>query len=374
MTVIRRLGLAACLFALPDTGAVAQVSGEAIKSRNLAVSRSAAANNPRSEGDQAIVDGWPLYRTERGQAAFNDAMAVLKATEGPTPQPKTFAPCPQLHCNLRLPEVSADGWLAQGRLWVSPSEYVIFVHSPRLPEGRSYRRRTVMDMRWFVFHEFHNSSRNTDMYDTISSHKSSVFVPFYMSKEATDAKGRRFVTVVQVAPHDVFSIHASNRGSSGPGIEVAKNMNEALEPLQAMAGVLVATMSRNAVPRLQVVNHRGSEGLGLVEAYEQRLSSLRAKTALPTVALPFVVAQPNKVQTASARFDELLGRRDGSRAVAMIDRGIVPRRPVWQAASLAAPASGPVLIEQPRPVPRPVQAAGMPKLIGPIRPVERPVR
>lgn len=379
MTVIHRFSLAVLTGTLLHSAALAQTtSADGIKNRNTGVSRSAAASNPRSEGDQAIVEGWPLYRTERGQAAFNDAMAVLKATEGPTPQPRTFSLCPQLQCNLRLPEANAEGWLAQGRLWVSPSEYVLFVHSPRLPEGRNYRRRTVMDMRWFVFHEFHNSSRNTDMYDTISSHKSSVFVPFYMSKEATDAKGRRFVTIVQVAPHDVRSIHASNRGSSGPGIEVAKNTNEALEPLQALAGILVATMTKAAVPRLQVVNHRGSEGAGLVEAYEQRLNALRAKAGPASVALPFVVAQPNKVQTASARLDELLGARRGSVAVAMADRGFVPRRQVWQAASLASPPAVPVLIEQPRPVPRPVpqamQAAEVPKLIGPIKPAERPGR
>ena len=44
-----------------------------------------------------------------------------------------------------------------------------------------------------------------------------------MSKQWTDARGRRFVIVVQVAPHDVVSFHATDKGSAGPGMEVAKN-------------------------------------------------------------------------------------------------------------------------------------------------------
>src|SRR5262245_2833610 len=44
-----------------------------IKSRNLDVLREEATQLPRGEEDQAVVDGWPLYRTRRGQEAFNDA-------------------------------------------------------------------------------------------------------------------------------------------------------------------------------------------------------------------------------------------------------------------------------------------------------------
>ena len=106
-------------------------------------------------------------------------------------------------------------------------------------------------MRYFVFHEFHNSTRNTDPFDTISSHSGSVFVPFYMSKQWTDARGRRFVIVVQVAPYDVVSFHATDKGSAGPGMEVAKNYTDALEPLQGLAGILVATILKTAAPQLE---------------------------------------------------------------------------------------------------------------------------
>ena len=88
-------------------------------------------------------------------------------------------------------------------------------------------------MRYFVFHEFLNSTHNTDPYDTISAHSGSVFVPLYMSKQWTDAKGRRFVIVVQVAPYDVVSLHATDKGSAGPGMEVAKNT---ADELRAAAG------------------------------------------------------------------------------------------------------------------------------------------
>ena len=90
---------------------------------------------PRSEDDQALVEGWPLYRTERGQEAFNDAMATLRATDGAAPPPDKFRGCPGLDCNLSLPSLGPDGWIPPGRLWVSGMEYVLFVHSPRLRDG-----------------------------------------------------------------------------------------------------------------------------------------------------------------------------------------------------------------------------------------------
>ena len=184
---------------------------------------------------------------------------------------------PGLDCNLSLPSLGPDGWIPPGRLWVSGMEYVLFVHSPRLRDGQSYRRRARGDMRYFVFHEFHNSTRNTDTFDTISSHSRSVFVPLYMSKQWTDARGRSFVIVVQVAPYDVVSIHASDKGSAGPGMEVAKNYTDALEPLQGLAGILVATILKTAAPHLQVVNHGGTEGLPMLNEYERRLQKLRAR-------------------------------------------------------------------------------------------------
>ncbi len=265
----------------PSAAQVAWHGAVPLKDRNIDVSREEATERPRSEEDQALVGGWPLYRTKRGQEAFNDAMATLKATDAAAPAAKAFKGCAELECNLSLPALTADGWIPPGRLWVSPGEYALFVHSPRLGEGQAYRRRARRDMKYFVFHEFHNSTRNTDTYDTISSHSGSVFVPFYMSKQGIDAKGRRFVIVVQVAPYDVVSIHASNWGSAGAGIEVAKNMSDALEPLQALAGILVATILETAAPHLRVVNHAGSEGLPMLNGYERRLATLRARRDAP---------------------------------------------------------------------------------------------
>ena len=179
------LTLAGPLAALiAPTESAAQAVGQdaaPVKNRNIDVSREGATKAPRSEEDQALVDGWPLYRTERGQAAFNDTMATLKATDHAPPAQGAFKGCEGLQCNLSLPVLGSDGWIPPGRLWVSPTEYVLVVHSPRLRDGQSYRRRAFRDMRYFVFHEFHNSTRNTDPFDTISSHSGSVFVSFYMS-------------------------------------------------------------------------------------------------------------------------------------------------------------------------------------------------
>lgn len=277
-----------------------------IKQRHMETTRHEATKLPRSEADQAIVDGWPMYRTERGQAAFNDAMATLKATEGPTPATAAFRGCKDLDCGLNLPTIGAEGWIPAGRLWLSPSEYVLFVRSPRQGEDARYNRRGGRQMKVFVFHEFHNSSRNTDVYDTISSHSRHVFVPFYLSKPAVDARGWRFVTVVQVAPYDVVSVHATNWGSAGPGVEVAKNSSDPLEPLQGQAGIVLATIVKAAAPQLQVVNHHGSEGLEMLQGYERRLAGLKSRVGAPAIALPFVHAQPQRLSAATGRLKELI--------------------------------------------------------------------
>ena len=42
------------------------------------------------------------------------------------------------------------------------------------------------------------------------------------------------VVVVQVAPYNVQSIHASNYGSAGPGMEVAKNATDDVDDLLSL--------------------------------------------------------------------------------------------------------------------------------------------
>ena len=144
------------VLALPMTGswhAKAQ-DGVPIVERHVDVSRGRATERPRSEGDQAVVDGWPLYRTERGQAAFNAAMATLAATDFKPPVAAAFKGCTDLDCELELPRIGADGWIPAGRLWVSPSEYVLIAHSPR-PRSRSFSRGrssggSSLMVRWYA--------------------------------------------------------------------------------------------------------------------------------------------------------------------------------------------------------------------------------
>ncbi len=366
-------------------------AADAIAARHLGASRSAANRTPRSETDQAVSAGWPLYRTERGQEAFNDAMATLAATRGAPPPPGAFGGCVRLDCPLSLPKASREGWLPAGRLWVSPKDYVVIAHSPRQKASRAWRRRSDRGMRVFVFHEFHNSSRNTDPYDTISSHKGAVFVPFYMSKTQTDADGRQFVVVVQVAPYDVVSVHATNRGSAGPGIEVAKNVSDEVEPLQTHAGILVATMVTAAVPRLQVVNHRGREGLDMLRAYDARRSALARSSGRRAVTLPFVPAPTGRVAAVSGQLGDLIARGARSRPLAVAERSFVPQRAVSRAADAGSVAArdglaagdfarasamprlvGPIeIVRQGRHAPA---ADATPRLVGPILPAVRPAR
>jgi hypothetical protein len=215
-------------------------------------------------------------------------------------------------------------------------------------------------MRYFVLHEFNNSTRNTDPYDTISAHSGSVFVPLYMSKQGTDAKGRQFVVVVQVAPFDVVSSHAANRGSAGPGMEVAKNVSDALEPLQALAGILVVTMIKTAAPQLEIVNHADAEGLPMLRAYDRRLATLRARPGAPMLELPFVRAQPTRVATAVGSLSDLIAGNGASPPVPISERALMAKR-----------------YERPDSATEPMRSASLevdpvPRLIGPIRPAIRP--
>ena len=279
-----------------------------IMERNVGVSRKGSTKRPRGVEDQAIVNGWPLYRTNRGQEAFNHAMATLRATDRPAPGKGAFKGCSNLDCNILLPAIDRDGWLASGRIWISPNQYVLITHSPRRSRKKKTRRNSSKRMKFFVFHEFQNSTHNTDPYDTISAHKFSVYVSFYMGKRRIDARGNQFVTVVQVAPYDARSIHASNKNSAGPGIEVAKNTAGRLEPLQGAAGILVATMVKNRMPKLRVVNHRGNEGRPMLRAYKRRLAALKNRPAAPTVRLPFVPAKRARVASVGGGLGELIAR------------------------------------------------------------------
>ena len=352
-------GLTCVLWVRPDVGfaQTGSIGAVAIKQRHLGAEREAANKKPRSEADQTIVDGWPLYRNERGQTAFNDAMATLAATDVVAPSVDVFKGCADLQCALTLPRMRADGWLQPGRLWLSPQSYVLIAHSHREADPTDYDRRSRRQMRYFVFHEFHNSSRNVDIYDTIASHRRSVFVPFYMSRAKIDAKGRRFVIVMQVAPYDVDSIHATNLGSAGPGIEVARNASDPVEPLQNYAGIIVAAIVKQTAPHLKVVNHRGAEGRPMLEAYEARADRLEGRTTGVRVTLPFTPASNDRMATAKARLADLVLPPGARPPAPVAERTFMPPR-------VAVRPSEPRLVG-------PIQLARRPA--APAEPVKEPV-
>ncbi|MEL6227948.1 MAG: hypothetical protein AAFR01_13165, partial [Pseudomonadota bacterium] len=265
--------------AFSDPAPAAGIENAPIVKRHMGASRHQSNRFPKRESDQAVISGWPLYRNDRGQQAFNQAMATLRATEGPSPRANAFRTCPKLDCPVVVPKISQRGWMPSGRLWLSPTEYIVFAVSPRPFRGGGYRRRPKSQMQLFVYHEFHNATRNTDVYDTISAHRRSVFVSFYLSTVHRDAAGRRFVVLVQSAPHNVVSRHASNRGNRGAGIEVAANYGTPLAPLQKKAGVIVGQMMKEREPQIRHVHHRHREGLTLLRAWQRYRRN--AKRAAP---------------------------------------------------------------------------------------------
>lgn len=310
------------LFLVPATEShAASLANKSIVQRHADISRGLASGAPKKEADQKVINGWPMYRTNRGQDAFNAAMATLAVTDVQAPPAFAFKGCKKLHCHLLLPKIGKDGWIPSGRIWVAPDEYVLVVHSRR---PQRYRRRSRKSMRYFIFHEFHNSTRNTDVFDTISAHKRSVFVPFYLGKEGKDARGQKYVVIVQVAPYDVVSRHATTHGSRGPGVEVAKNKWEKLSTVQSKAGIVLASIVEQKAPYLRMVHHRHQEGLPMLRAYKARIAALKGTRGARKVRLPFSPATRERVRKARVALGALIARK----GVKRIARPIIGQRRV----------------------------------------------
>jgi hypothetical protein len=162
-------------------------------------------------------------------------------------------------------------------------------------------------------------------------------------------------------------------------MEVAKNTAEPLEPLQGVAAIIITTIIKTAAPHLQVVNHRGQEGLPMLEAYRRRLEALRARAGGPSVTLPFVPAAPQRMMTAAAgSLAQLVAPHGTSPPLSIAERVMVPTRreaPQSEPAALKAAALAadpvPMLIGPIRAAVRPPPRIG-PALIAPITRVTRP--
>ena len=128
----------------------------------------------------------------------------------------------------------------------------------------------------------------------------------------------------------------------------ADPMGIRLEPLQGLAGIVIAAMIKNAAPHLEVVNHHDVEGLPMLQAYESRLERLKTRPAAATVTLPYYPAAPEKVASAAGQLPELLKGYGPPPPIAVAQRGIVP-------SAARVSASEPILIEAPRPARRPSQ-------------------
>ncbi|MEO1719464.1 MAG: hypothetical protein AAFR23_04445, partial [Pseudomonadota bacterium] len=130
------------------------------------------------------------------------------------------------------------------------------------------------------------------------------------------------------------------------GIEVAKNVRDQLQRLQAEAGILVATIVKRAEPQLRVVRHRGREGLPMLAAYRARKTMRDTNGRGAWLRLPFAAALPARVSRVRLPLNALLSTGRATRRVA--------RRPIERRSTVIAART-------PRPVPRRNQRAAQPR-------------
>jgi hypothetical protein len=152
------------------------------------------------------------------------------------------------------------------------------------------------------------------------------------------------------------SVHATNYGSAGPGVEVAKNMTDDLQPLQARAGIVLAHIVKRASPNLRVVNHRGREGASMLRGYEHWVEARREDRNQRSVALPFQPASASRVAAVRGELADLIFTPGRSRRLAIAERAFVPPRAALEEGG-----------ERDR-------AQAEPQLVSPIRLARRPAR
>jgi hypothetical protein len=73
------------------------------------------------------------------------------------------------------------------------------------------------------------------------------------------------------------------------------------------------------------VNHHGTEGLPMLQAYERRLAAAQSRPTV-TISLPFVPAEPDRVASATGRLNELIRRQGASAPIPVAERAVIPPR------------------------------------------------
>ena len=70
----------------------------------------------------------------------------------------------------------------------------------------------------------------------------------------------------------------------------------------------------------------------MLEAWQRRRKLLRERTGLASVAVPFVPAARERIASATARLDDLIGRPGAIARAALPERPIIPPKPrlLWE--------------------------------------------
>ena len=181
---------------------------------------------------------------------------------------------------------------------------MLIVHSPRLRDGASYRRRSQRDMRYFVLRVPQQHAQHRPLRHHLRPQRQR-FVPLYMASSRRrprpplrHRRAGRPLRRRQPACHD--------KGSAGAGVEVAKDTSDELQPLQALGRASCHHHRQGRSPQLAVVHHRGVEGLPMLNALQRRLAILREQPEDPRRPLPFMPAHPERVARANASLHDLI--------------------------------------------------------------------
>lgn len=234
-----------------------------------------------------------------------------------------------------------DGWLPEGEL--VPGVRIVREEWA----GRPHKGRLRDDNSIFVFHEtqvigskgepIDDARRIIDSWKSATGGRRGVYTPLMVSKTQIDREGKPYVEVIQIAPIQEYSAHASRLGNqNGSGVEVAMQQGDIPEPMQVKAAAAIADAVKGWKPDIRFVNHQDPEGLAMKNVIAAREARLPAPSPGDATKFAEILKQKGTAVASAASL------REGQSVVP------VPKpAPLSKVAEVKAPASA---AERPVPI------------------------